>query len=604
MNSAGRAFLPWLLPWLLMGCSLVPDVGNPPQAWSLLDCRFHAGAPDSGGTSDSGIPIRFGVPLQRQGWSGVGHRGRIVADVTVPELSPRGPFAVSVGNVGNAAELLWNGERIAQAGSLDRPGTPSPGSLLWGLVERDRIRIGPGSSNRIEIRFVNTAGAAGMVGGPAGIFLPQDLEHHRRVRELGRSMLRGGSVALCGIWTVLLWAGRASGWRARELLGASAPTVCLGLLGLFRSPWLVEWLGSGGVPRFVEGLLTLLLPLCFYGHFRSVFRPARRWIDWTLVGVTCAYVLGFGRLSALGHGWAVAGLAGVLAAVATAVYGLGLSAHRDGDPDARVLMAAWTVQLVLAALQLLPAWFGGIPFAALPLWFSDILAPAWVLSLGGLTLRAQRLAQIRESAWRERLLQAHLEERRRIGIELHDGIAQDLEAVRLQTRLQGAAAPWASELAGVLGGAVSEIRRLSADLQPIGSDTSAVEHAIRSMSRADGKPVVEVQVEAGSIQRLEIAALEQVHRMTQEAVRNAIRHARADRIRVSLESEDTRIRLRVEDDGCGFDPSKASGRLGLGYLRDRALLCGAQFSIRSSPGAGCRLEVRFPVAEHLKGEGR
>lgn len=597
MFSAGHLVSLWALVGLLAGCAVAPEGRNPPQAWRILGCRFHPGVPTPDSPDSDGVPVAFGVPLQKQGWSGVGHRGRIVADVEVMELSPRGPFAVSAGNVGNSAELLWNGERIALLGSLDRPGTPSPGSLLWGLVERERIRLGPGTSNRMEIRFVNTAGAAGLVGGPAGIFLPEDLEHHRRVRELGRSMLRGGSVALCAIWTVLLWVGRASGWRARELFGASAPTVCLGLLGLFRSPWLMEWLGPGGSLRFVEGALTLLLPLCFYGHFRSVFRPARRWIDWILVAVTGAYVLGFGQLSAMGAGWTVAGLAGVLAAVAAAVYGLGLVAHRDGDPDARVLMVAWTVQVVLAALQLLPAWSGWIPFAALPLWFSDILAPAWVLSLGGLTLRAQRLAQVRESAWRERLLQAHLEERRRIGIELHDGVAQDIEAVRLQTRLRAGSAAWASELADILGSAVAEIRRLSADLQPVASDPSAVERSIQALSRADGNPKVEVHLEAGAVERLEAAALEQVHRMAQEAVRNAVRHARAGRIRVSIASEDGGIRLRVEDDGRGFDPSKATGRLGLGYLRDRAQLCEAQLSIRSAPGSGCRLEIRFPVAE-------
>ena len=89
----------------------------------------------------------------------------------------------------------------------------------------------------------------------------------------------------------------------------------------------------------------------------------------------------------------------------------------------------------------------------------------------------------------------------------------------------------------------------------------------------------------------------QILRIAQEAVNNALAHSRARHVRVSLESEDQAVVLRVEDDGAGFDPrEKRSGRFGLDSQRERAQKLGATFDIDSTTDHGTRVTLRVPAS--------
>ncbi|MGH2997344.1 MAG: ATP-binding protein, partial [Gaiellaceae bacterium] len=86
-------------------------------------------------------------------------------------------------------------------------------------------------------------------------------------------------------------------------------------------------------------------------------------------------------------------------------------------------------------------------------------------------------------------------------------------------------------------------------------------------------------------------------RIAQEALQNALRHAGADRLDVSLEARDGRLFLTVADDGAGFDlaaPALRSRRLGLTSMEERARAVGGTLAIEARPGAGTtiRLEVQ------------
>ena len=96
--------------------------------------------------------------------------------------------------------------------------------------------------------------------------------------------------------------------------------------------------------------------------------------------------------------------------------------------------------------------------------------------------------------------------------------------------------------------------------------------------------------------RLRPGVDDEVFRIAQEALHNALRHARAGRIAVRLEEDGSGLTLSVEDDGAGFDPAAAdlrARRLGLTSMEERARELGGHLVIESAPGAGTsvRLEV-------------
>jgi signal transduction histidine kinase len=96
---------------------------------------------------------------------------------------------------------------------------------------------------------------------------------------------------------------------------------------------------------------------------------------------------------------------------------------------------------------------------------------------------------------------------------------------------------------------------------------------------------------------------EQLMRICQEAVLNAVRHAGAASIRVELRYEPDAIVLRVTDDGRGFDPEttiplEAAGHYGLVSMRERASQVGGVFTVTTSERAGTSIEARVPADAH------
>jgi signal transduction histidine kinase len=84
-------------------------------------------------------------------------------------------------------------------------------------------------------------------------------------------------------------------------------------------------------------------------------------------------------------------------------------------------------------------------------------------------------------------------------------------------------------------------------------------------------------------------------RVVQEAVTNALRHARATTIRVRLMSLGGELLLEVADDGAGFDPATTTGGFGLTGMRERAELLGGALAVVSAPGRGTTITLRVPA---------
>ena len=88
-----------------------------------------------------------------------------------------------------------------------------------------------------------------------------------------------------------------------------------------------------------------------------------------------------------------------------------------------------------------------------------------------------------------------------------------------------------------------------------------------------------------------------VYRIVQELVGNALKHAKAGELSISLTRTPGRLSVIVSDDGVGFDPSSATEGMGLANVRKRAATLGGEVVVDSTPGKGTTVSVECPVVE-------
>jgi PAS domain S-box-containing protein len=210
-----------------------------------------------------------------------------------------------------------------------------------------------------------------------------------------------------------------------------------------------------------------------------------------------------------------------------------------------------------------------------------------------------------------RLLDAEENERRRIARELHDEIGQALTVVKINLqalqRLKETTepAPRLAESIGVVERALQQVRNLSLDLRPSLLDDLGLVATLRWY--------VDRQAQWGGFAAqftadpLEMAFSPEVEttcfRVVQEALTNVMRHAQARQVRVELRQHDAELELIICDDGRGFDVKAALTRaasgasLGLLGMQERVRLVEGQFDIKSAPGCGTEIRVRFPMGK-------
>lgn len=198
--------------------------------------------------------------------------------------------------------------------------------------------------------------------------------------------------------------------------------------------------------------------------------------------------------------------------------------------------------------------------------------------------------------WRSEIEAASLEERRRLACDVHDGLAQEIAFIGRNVQALRADDVDPELVDRIMDGverAREESRRvigaLTADAgQPF---EQALEQAARDAARRYGASI-DMQLARG----IELAPRDQeaVVRLTAEAVANAARHSGSDRLHLVLERVQKGLRVRVRDEGVGFDPEARNGRgYGLISMRDRAEGLGARLHIRSRQGRGTEVEFEL-----------
>jgi signal transduction histidine kinase len=105
----------------------------------------------------------------------------------------------------------------------------------------------------------------------------------------------------------------------------------------------------------------------------------------------------------------------------------------------------------------------------------------------------------------------------------------------------------------------------------------------------------QLDVALGEEPPLPLPVKEAFYRIAQEAINNALKHAKPTRVAVNLTQRNGSVDLEVKDNGRGFDPNGPyPGHLGLRSMRERAERVGAALTIESEPEAGTRVLVEFP----------
>jgi len=194
------------------------------------------------------------------------------------------------------------------------------------------------------------------------------------------------------------------------------------------------------------------------------------------------------------------------------------------------------------------------------------------------------------------------EERSRLARDLHDALTQRLFSLNLileaaaSIAAGGDPAPTVEAIhqaRGLVDSALAELRTLIFELRPPALDDDGLLGALRKhaalLSRAHSVPVAVIDARPPGAVEPSAAGERELWRVAEEAMSNALRHAEAPAVTVTLTYEGGRTVLAVADDGVGFDPGARSisgRRLGLVSMRERIEVAGGVFEIVSAPGQG------------------
>jgi PAS domain S-box-containing protein len=199
------------------------------------------------------------------------------------------------------------------------------------------------------------------------------------------------------------------------------------------------------------------------------------------------------------------------------------------------------------------------------------------------------------------------EERTRIARDLHDSVTQSLFAATLKAEAlaiaSGDEAPGitaaAEDVRRLSRGALAQMRTMLLELRGDPVEEVPLEHLLRNLvEAAESRASVRVTLTLGEESVLPPNVHEAVYRVTQEALNNVVRHAKARSAWVQLDEESSNVRLTIGDDGCGFDlGSVDSGHFGLKTMRERVGDSGGQLRVRSVPGEGTVVESEWRCDE-------
>jgi signal transduction histidine kinase len=264
---------------------------------------------------------------------------------------------------------------------------------------------------------------------------------------------------------------------------------------------------------------------------------------------------------------------------------------------------SWTGRGARLRIEILPPWYQTF-------WFLGICVFAFLLLLWSIyLLRLRELHREFNAA-----LEARVDERTRIARELHDTLLQSFNGLLLRflavsnllparpddaKRRIDSAIEQASNAITEGRDAVNALRSGGLTTVDFAQSIGKFGEELLSNPTNDISPEFRVQVE-GKPRNLNPMVRDEVYRIATEALRNAVRHARANQIEVEIRYDEEQLRVRIRDDGKGMDPSvvdlgHAPGHWGLRGMRERAKLVAGVLEVWSELNSGTEVELSVPA---------
>jgi PAS domain S-box-containing protein len=206
------------------------------------------------------------------------------------------------------------------------------------------------------------------------------------------------------------------------------------------------------------------------------------------------------------------------------------------------------------------------------------------------------------------ILSAVSREQHRIGMDLHDGLGQELTGVSLmlgamRQKLPGdPESPMAKDmdrLAGLISHSIKSARAMAHGLAPVDLSSGGLPSAVLRMvedARGVSAMRIDVDIEGDGLYALPVKVSEGLYRITQEAVGNALKHSGAARVSVVLSRVEDLVTVAISDDGLGLPKKKKkSSGIGLDTMKYRARALGARLDLLPTPNGGTRVCCVCPV---------
>ena len=202
---------------------------------------------------------------------------------------------------------------------------------------------------------------------------------------------------------------------------------------------------------------------------------------------------------------------------------------------------------------------------------------------------------------------AVMEERQRLARELHDSVTQALYSVNLYAEAarlaltaekRGIALENLQKLREMTREAMLEMRLLVFELHPLVLEKEGLVAALQArLAAVENRSGLKTEISMEGERRLPLPIEEELYRIAQEGLNNAVKHAKASSVRIHLKYTGERVSLSLYDDGTGFDQQAArqSGGMGLRGIEERVQKIGGSLTVESSPGSGTNLTVSVPL---------
>ena len=283
--------------------------------------------------------------------------------------------------------------------------------------------------------------------------------------------------------------------------------------------------------------------------------------------------------------------------------------------------------IALAVLSVLVSictdYWAGMPYADTPIliWNTSLVLSVFFIVIGLLhglyrimvrlesSVQQKNRALLNEMSERGRLEREIIDlsehEQRRFGQELHDVVCQELASVGIAAHMlerklaliKHEETAHAGEIARMADHALETTRTVARGFFTAGFDGAGLEEALREGARQTEKRsgiscVVRWQE---NLAITDEATVIHSFRVAQEAIQNAVKHANATQIKVSMERTGEKLRLMVEDNGKGLDMAKGEKGLGLRIMAYRAGLIGGEFTMEHTAAGGIRIVCLIPA---------